>query len=261
MHSRTSIQITRISWSDIHASFGTPDSIWTFFFFIVTFIINKQTKPEIRATCMRQWSSLGRIRTDKLLFYPVCCWPGEGWSAQDKTIRGVRGQAKRGAAIIHSHCRHTAALHYKYQPEKECPDKRNRSPSSLWDEQLIPAACPLRGVCQRTSAAALCQRGANKAALREKPPLKRCAICRLVTARVTSVTHVQPLRLKEQQSRLSIKWTLHGWPAEMIRFHVGLGVTRSGGGTEQLCCHHNQYEGRMNIKVPADVLLPCGENT
>lgn len=120
------------------------------------------------------------------------------------------------------HRRHAAALHYKYQAEKERPDKPNLSRSSLWDEQLIPAACSLCSVCQRTSAAALCQRQANKAALREKPPIKKCSICRLVTVRVTSVSHVQPPSSMSNNHTSALNEN-----SEMSRFHIGLGGTHS----------------------------------
>lgn len=129
------------------------------------------------------------------------------------------------------HHRHTAALHYKYQAEKERPDKPNLSRSSLWDEQLIPAACSLCSICQCTSAAALCQRQANKAALRKKPPIKKCSICRLVTVRVTSVSHVQRPSSKSNNHTSALNEN-----SEMSRFHIGLGGTRSGVRTERCEC-------------------------
>lgn len=200
-------------------------------------MITKQTKGETGALHMRQRSSL-KVRTDTLLFYPVCCWPGEGCSAVDKTIRGVLrtgGEWRRHYSQPPMHRRHAVALHYKYQPEKERPDKRNLFRSSLWDEQLIPACMsPL----QRLSAhfngctlSALSKQGRPEGEASHTKQKKKSNLSSCQSAR--SIRHPRPAPpAGEQQSRNSIKWKLQGWLTEMICFNVGLGSTRWGVRTE-----------------------------
>lgn len=174
-------------------------------------------------------------------FILQCCWPGEGCSAGDKTIRGVLGTGgewRRHYSQPPMHRRHAVALHYKYQPEKERPDKRNLSRSSLWDEQLIPACVsPLRRLSAHFSGCTLSApskqgRPEGEASYTKKKKKKNVQFV-VLSARVASVTRVQPLQLEEQQSRNSIKWKLQWWPTEMVRFNVGLGSTRRGARTER----------------------------